>query len=116
MSATTDTKPDTLEERATSGEPKSGEQETTATEASKPSTLSEMASTAASSATSAAAGVKDNVFSMFGGGAKKEKKDDLEDDPEEASGSSKGKKDTEAEVSSLQRGIVSFEAPAWEHC
>lgn len=98
MSANTDTKSDSLEERATSGEPKSGEQESTATEGSKSPTITEMASTVASTATSAAAGVKDNVFSMFGGGAKKEKKEDPEDDPEEASGSSKAKKDTEAEV------------------
>ncbi|KAI4135966.1 MAG: hypothetical protein LQ347_000198 [Umbilicaria vellea] len=97
MSANTDTKSDSLEERATSREPKLGEQESTATEASKSSTITEMASTVASTATSAAAGVKDNVFSMFGGGAKKEKKEDPEDKPEEASGSSKAKKDAEAE-------------------
>ncbi|SLM38313.1 ran-specific gtpase-activating protein [Lasallia pustulata] len=97
MSATTDTKSDSLEERATPAEPKVGEQESTATEASKPSTITEMASSAASTATAAAAGVKDNVFSMFGGGAKKEKKEDPADDPEEASGSSKAKKDAEAD-------------------
>ena len=101
MSAMTDTKSDPLEERATPAEPKVGEQESTATEASKPSTITEMASSAASTATAAAAGVKDNVFSMFGGGAKKEKKEDPEDEPEEASGSSKAKKDAEADVSPI---------------
>jgi Ran-binding protein 1 len=41
----------------------------------------------------AAAGVKDSVFSMFGGGAKKEKKvDDDDDAKDEPSGSSKAKK------------------------
>lgn len=44
------------------------------------------------SASNAAAGVKDSVFSMFGGGAKKEKKVE-EDDTNEPSGSSKAKKD-----------------------
>ena len=112
MSANPDTKTDPLEERATSGEPKSGEHETTATEGSMPSTLTEMASTVASTATSAAAGVKDNVFSMFGGGAKKEKKEDPEDDPEQASGSSKAKKDPEAEVSPSHRATLSFNLPA----
>lgn len=62
------------------------------------STYTEMAASAASSATSAAVGMKDNVFSMFGGGAKKEKKEDPKDDPEEASGSSKkAQKEAEAE-------------------
>jgi len=56
------------------------------------------ASTVASSATAVAAGVKDNVFSMFGGGAKKEKKEEAEHDADEPSGSSKAKKDAEGEV------------------
>ncbi|KAL9599764.1 MAG: hypothetical protein Q9219_003647 [cf. Caloplaca sp. 3 TL-2023] len=54
-------------------------------------TYTEMAQSAATSATTAAAGVKDNVFSMFGGGAKKEKKEEPADDPTEPSGSSKAK-------------------------
>ena len=57
------------------------------------------ASTAASGATAVAAGVKDNVFSMFGGGGKKEKKDEAEGGADEPSGSSKAKKDAEGEVS-----------------
>lgn len=56
----------------------------------------EMASNAAGSATNAAAGVKDSVFSMFGGGAKKEKKEEPEGETEDRSGSSKAKKDAEA--------------------
>lgn len=43
---------------------------------------------ATEAATFAAAAVKDNVFSMFGGGPKKEKKEDV-DDANEPSGSSK---------------------------
>ena len=49
---------------------------------------------AAETATQAATGVKDSVFSMFGGGAKKEKKVE-EDETDEPSGSSKAKKATE---------------------
>lgn len=45
-------------------------------------------SKATEAASSAATGVKDQVFSMFGGGAKKEKKVE-EDDANEPSGSSK---------------------------
>ena len=64
------------------------------------STYTGMASSAASNfattATSAAAGVKDNVFSMFGGGAKKEKKEDNSQD-QDRSGSSKAQKEAEAE-------------------
>ncbi|KAF6222149.1 hypothetical protein HO133_001235 [Letharia lupina] len=56
----------------------------------------EMASNAAGSATTAAAGVKDSVFSMFGGGAKKEKKEEPDGETEDRSGSSKAKKDAEA--------------------
>ena len=62
------------------------------------STYTEMASNAATgvagSATTAAVGVKDSVFSMFGGGAKKEKAPE-EGEPDR-SGSSKAKKDSEA--------------------
>ena len=52
---------------------------------------------ATNTATSAAVGVKDSVFSMFGGGPKKEKKVE-EEDPEaqdEPSGSSKAQKKVE---------------------
>ena len=59
-------------------------------------TYTEMATNAAGSATTAAAGVKDSVFSMFGGGAKKEKKEEPEGETEDRSGSSKAKKDAEA--------------------
>lgn len=60
------------------------------------STIAESASNAASTATAAATGVKDSVFSMFGGGGKKEKKADEDDEgKDEPSGSSKAKKEAE---------------------
>ena len=64
------------------------------TEAPKESTsITEMASNAASTASATAASMKDNVFSMFGGGPKKEKKE--EEEVDEPSGSAKAKKDAE---------------------
>ena len=60
------------------------------------STITELASSAATTATSAALGMKDNVFLMFGGGAKKEKKE-IADDPDEPSGSAKAQKESKAE-------------------
>jgi hypothetical protein len=64
-------------------------------------TATNAASTVASTATAAATGVKDSVFSMFGGGAKKEKKVE-EDDVDEPSGSSKAKKaDDDEEVGNI---------------
>ena len=61
-------------------------------------TYTEMASNAAGQATAVAAGVKDSVFSMFGGGAKKEKKADVEEEEgAETSGSAKATKEAEAE-------------------
>ncbi|KAL8694476.1 MAG: hypothetical protein Q9218_000889 [Villophora microphyllina] len=65
-------------------------------------TYTEMAQSAATSATTAAAGVKDNVFSMFGGGAKKEKKEEAVDDAAETSGSAKAKRDAEAAEASKE--------------
>lgn len=63
-------------------------------EANEEPTVTEKATDAVSGAAAttatAASGVKDNVFSMFGGGTK-EKKKETEDDPEEESGSSKKK-------------------------
>jgi hypothetical protein len=53
---------------------------------------------ATDAASQAATGVKDSVFSMFGGGAKKEKKPE-EDDADEPSGSSKAKKADDEDVS-----------------
>ena len=60
---------------------------------------SDMASNAAGSATAAAVGVKDSVFSMFGGGGVKEKKVEQPHDNEqdERSGSAKATKEKEAE-------------------
>lgn len=65
----------------------------------KPATLTDVASnaatTAASGATAVAAGVKDSVFSMFGGGAKKETKTEDDDAANDRSGSSKAQKEKE---------------------
>ena len=55
------------------------------------------ASNAAAGASATAAGVKDNMFSMFGGGVKERKKEEVDDDPEEESGSSKKKLNKEGE-------------------
>ncbi|KAK5456153.1 Ran GTPase binding protein Sbp1 [Exophiala xenobiotica] len=68
----------------------------------KSSTVAETAANAATSAantaSAAATGVKDSVFSMFGGGAKKERKvEDDEGAKDEPSGSSKAKKEDEDE-------------------
>ena len=68
------------------------------------STYTGMASAATSSATSAAVGVKDSVFSMFGGGAKKEKKE--EEEAQDRSGSSKAQKDAEAEEDEVHHTTV----------
>ena len=88
-----------------SSEPKLAEQETklatnpvgtedsTAPATDDKSTVSK----ATEAASSAATGVKDSVFSMFGGGAKKEKKVE-EDDANEPSGSGKAKKADYEEV------------------
>lgn len=91
-----------------SSEPRLAEEETqlatnpVGTEASteeKPATYTDMASnaatTAATSATAAAAGVKDSVFSMFGGGEKKETKVEDNDAANDRSGSSKAQKERE---------------------
>lgn len=78
------------------------------TEANKPAadaSLTEkagaVASGAAAAAGTAATGVKDNVFAMFGGGQKKEKKPEPEDDEDVPSGSSKKKDAAEGEDVSL---------------
>lgn len=71
----------------------------------KPSTITDMASNAASTAASTAAGVKDSVFSMFGGGGPKKEKPAVEEDEDaknEPSGSSKAKKEDD-EVSCFPR-------------
>lgn len=58
---------------------------------------SSAAGSAAETATNAAVGVKDTMFSMFGGGAKKEVKDDTKDEAEDRSGSAKALKEKEKE-------------------
>lgn len=110
MSETSEVKPTPSADETASSEPRLAEEETklatnpssteseAATTDDKPSTYTDMASSAAGSATAAAAGVKDSVFSMFGGGAKKEKKETTEDDAEQdRSGSSKATKEKEDE-------------------
>ncbi|CAF9925871.1 MAG: hypothetical protein GOMPHAMPRED_003996 [Gomphillus americanus] len=59
------------------------------------SSAAAVASSATATAASAAVGVKDNVFSMFGGGPKKEKKE--EEEVDEPSGSSKAKRGDDEE-------------------
>ncbi|KAL8944710.1 MAG: hypothetical protein Q9216_000279 [Gyalolechia sp. 2 TL-2023] len=124
MSSTADTKIDSKEEQALSTEPNLAQQEkesTTSKDLQEPSntseekpkpTYTEMAQSAATSATTAAAGVKDNMFSMFGGGTKKEKKEEPADDSTEPSGSSKAKRDAEeAAEEDKQRDPDQEEAP-----
>jgi Ran-binding protein 1 len=79
---------------AESHEPPSTEGEQTYTEMA-----TSAATSAAATATAAATGVKDSVFSMFGGGGAKEKRVEKEDDAakNEPSGSSKAVKEKEAE-------------------
>ena len=85
MADSTETKPttDPVEPRLAETETKlathpiGSEAETESKDASATgakASVSEIASSAASTASAAAAGVKDSMFSMFGGGAKKEKK------------------------------------------
>jgi Ran-binding protein 1 len=114
-----DAKPDPSVEQPTSNDPDPSSQQEEPKSAEKPqdaphepvvekgkSTITELASSAASTATNAALGVKDNMFSMFGGGSKKEKKEPA-DDPEEASGSAKAQKEAEADAEAPATGEVS---------
>ena len=103
MSATAESKQDPIAEQAAPSEPTAAAREekdpepqtqgshVEPTPEKGKSTYTEMAS-------SAAVGVKNEVFSMFGGGAKKEKKVKPDDDDVEASGSSKAQKAAEAEA------------------
>ena len=99
-----ETKPDPDSTEASTTSPAQVE-ETPHDSAPAATSYTEMASNAAGTATTAAAGVKDSVFSMFGGGAKKEKKEEPEGETEDRSGSSKAKKDVEA---AEEGGEVSF--------
>ena len=111
MSDTTETKPTPSADQTASSDLRPAQDETKLvqdplgkpeTEAPNPtsSSLADAASSAASAATSTATGVKDSVFSMFGGGAKKEKKIEEEDEAakNEPSGSSKAKKEDDDDV------------------
>ncbi|KAL8811265.1 MAG: hypothetical protein Q9223_006608 [Gallowayella weberi] len=123
MSSSTDTKLDPKEEEVPSAEPTLNKQEqepstssqappeaSAATEEKPKSSYTEMAQSATASASSAAAGVKDSVFSMFGGGGKKEKREEPEDAEAETSGSSKSKRDAEA-AEADKDGEAGEEAP-----
>lgn len=82
-----------------------GTEDSTAPATDDKSTVSK----ATEAASSAATGVKDSVFSMFGGGAKKEKKVE-EDAADEPSGSSKAKKvDEDDEKAEEEEADVHFE-------
>lgn len=107
MSDATETKPTPSADQTASSDLRPAQHETNlvqnplgdpSTEAPKSASVTDTATNAASSvastATAAASGVKDSVFSMFGGGAKKEKKVEEDDDAkDEPSGSSKAKKE-----------------------
>ena len=104
-----ETKPTPAADQTASSEPKLAEseiklatnpigdesKETPSTGPTLTESATNAASNAATSATAAAAGVKDSVFSMFGGGGKKEKKEDEDAGKDEPSGSSKAQKDPE---------------------
>jgi len=113
MSSTADDKP-VLSSEVVPTEAKSSENDTqtatheagSAAEAPKESSTAEgkssvtdTATFTASAATATATGVKDSVFSMFGGGGAKERKPEAEDDDanDEPSGSSKAQKEKVAE-------------------
>ena len=102
MATTEESKTDLSTESKTTTEPKATEKATATVDApenskanTEQSTYSGLASAATSSATNAAVGVKDSVFSMFGGGAKKDKRED--DETQDRSGSSKAQKEAEGE-------------------
>lgn len=110
MADTTETNPsadqtgtNTTVDESSSAAPATDVKSTSYTEAA-----TSAASTAASTATAAASGVKDSVFSMFGGGAKKEKKPE-EDEADEPSGSSKAKKEEEEDKAEEEEVDVEFE-------
>ncbi|KAL6244044.1 Ran GTPase binding protein Sbp1 [Rhinocladiella similis] len=121
MSDATEVKPTPSAEQTASSEPRLTEHETKdpSTEApagedkssSVTETAANAASTAASTASAAATGVKDSVFSMFGGGAKKDRKVEEEDGAkDEPSGSSKAKKeDDDEDKAEEEEADVEFE-------
>lgn len=110
MSAAAETKQDHLADQAAPSEstaappegtglgPQTQGSHTEQTPEKGKSTYSELASSAATFGSTTAIGVKNEVFSMFGGGAKKEKKVERDDADVEASGSSKAQKAAEAEA------------------
>ena len=101
-----ETKPDPDAMKASTTSPAQAE-ETPKDAAPAATSYTEMASNAAGSATTAAAGVKDSVFSMFGGGVKKERREEPHGEVEDRSGSSKAKKEAEA-AEAEEGGEVGF--------
>ncbi|MCJ1425361.1 hypothetical protein MMC29_003259 [Sticta canariensis] len=103
MSAHAESKQDPIAEQAAPSEPTAAAREEKDSEPQTQGSHVEPTpekgkSTYTEMASSAAVGVKNEVFSMFGGGAKKEKKVKPDDDDVEASGSSKAQKAAEAEA------------------
>jgi Ran-binding protein 1 len=92
-------------ETASPAQPKTEEGEVKTEDSAEKSSYTTMASNAASTGIAAATGVKDSVFSMFGGGAKKEKKEEPEEEADEPSGSTKANK-TEDGVSLSPNPII----------
>jgi len=66
----------TATETDSTSQPKTGDSESKTEDTAEKPAYTTMATNAASTGIAAATGVKDNVFSMFGGGAKREKKDE----------------------------------------
>ena len=104
MSASAETKPDSSAEQSsataskgpdTAAQPIASSEGAPANteQSSYTGTATSAAANAATTASNAAAGVKDGIFSMFGGGAKKDKVE--EDEAQDRSGSSKAQKDAE---------------------
>lgn len=98
--SSSDSKPDPHDEPGKSAFDASGSTTTTdGQHASYTELAAGAASSAAGTATNAAVGVKDTMFSMFGGGAKKEAKSGDVPHEEDRSGSAKAVKEKEKEES-----------------
>ncbi|KEF53089.1 uncharacterized protein A1O9_10997 [Exophiala aquamarina CBS 119918] len=113
MSDATETKPTPSADQTASGDLRPAQHETNLVQNPLGNPSSEAPNDSASiteTATAAATGVKDSVFSMFGGGAKKEKKveDDDDDAKDEPSGSSKAKKDDDDDKAEEEEADVEF--------
>ena len=74
------------------------------------------AGTAAETATNAAVGVKDTMFSMFGGGGKKEEKKETDEGEVDRSGSAKAVKEKEQATEAREDGEVAQGVSRYLHC